>query len=85
MTLPLVSDERLSRFAAGFGWFAALVTFVLGCRFLNQLALPGPQHLLGLTVLLILCLALGATGTLGHLHATLKSIRSEVRPGRSDA
>ena len=85
LALEVVSDAKLSRFAAGFGWVAAAITLVLGYRYVGQLGLQGPQHLLGLAVLLILCLVLGSVGTLGHAHAMLKTIRDEARASRGNA
>ncbi len=82
MTLELVPDVKLARFATGFCWFGAVVTLVLGFRYIGQLGLPGPQHLLGLAVLLILCLAAGAVGMLAEVHATLKARRVEAAADR---
>lgn len=73
-------DAQLSRFAATFCWLGAAVTLVLGYRYVGQLQLPPSQHLLGLVVLLILCLAIGALGTLSHIYTMIKSMRDDKTP-----
>lgn len=85
MTLEVVPDAKLARFATGFCWFAAAVTLVLGFRYVGQLGLPGPQHLLGLVVLILLCLALGAVGMLAELHTMLRAMRDRATTDRRGA
>ena len=80
-TFPVIADERLSRFGVTFCWLAAIVTAVLGYRYVGGLGLPPHQHLLGLAVLLILCLAVGAIGMLAHVHTLLKAMHDGRAPG----
>ena len=81
-TFQVIPDERLSRFGVAFCWAAAVVTAGLGFRYLGRLGVPPEQHLLGLAVLLILCLALGAVGMLAHVHTMLKAMHQD--PARGD-